>query len=899
MLRASVCRRRRPTCLALAPVGVQCRPEMGEHEHQTRLYRWHTHGLFPPLLIATILLSVGWGPTDIYAQTPAPGRVRVLYLIPQDRAFRSDYSAAVRNAMVDLRGWYLRQLGDRTFSLFTPEPEVCRLPNPADYYYVNPWTKVLQDVQTCAPVSYNSPEFVWVLYVDVVHACDDPGRLGAGTSGITMMPRQDLEGLIGAPAVYECGTFVQPVFRWIGGAGHELGHAFRLPHPPGCDTGLPSCDYNALMWAGFYQYPATYLRADETQILRTSPFFPITPYTPCTVRSLTEATNPDGFSITGRLTGNDCEAPHRLGNRGHIYAFDGTVGETVKFHLARQPTSTPDFNPYLVLWRPDGTVLARADNPDYLCAPIQSTDDACLAYTLPTSGTYHIEVTSSTLLTLDASYWLFHYHTYPAGPTMSFDKRSLRFGAKMNLLDQFVAQTSAQVVRLTQSGPGSVPWTAASTAPWLTVSPQSGTGPANLTIAVRTANDVPLGGSATGSIVLTFIGAGNNPGPINVVLTTIAGGGIPSANPFGNVDTPANNRTGVTGAVPFTGWALDDIEVLRVSVCRAAVGAEVAPIDPNCGGAAQIFVGFGTFIDGARPDVAAAFPAFPVNTKAGWGFMVLTNTLPSQGNGTFVFHMWAQDREGHAVVLGTRTMTCANASSILPFGAIDTPTQGGVASGAGYAVFGWVLSRTARADPAGGGTVTVQVDGVTVGSPGGCGLAPNLTALFPGFPGLSTALGVFGLNTTLLSNGLHTIRWVATDNMGRTEGIGSRFFTVSNAAGALTAAATLERGASVRRQTLSRRPDANIEALSLDSTPILGRRGWDLGAELRAFEPGATGRTVIRSEEVSRVELQLGRAVRRLPAHESGTGRAAHRLDARRGYRRLHVGAWRRIRRRL
>ena len=62
--------------------------------------------------------------------------------------------------------------------------------------------------------------------------------------------------------------------------------------------------------------------------------------------------------------------------------------------------------------------------------------------------------------------------------------------------------------------------------------------------------------------------------------------------------------------------------------------------------------------------------------------MVLTNTLPSQGNGTFVFHMWAQDRDGHTIVLGTRTMTCANASSILPFGAIDTPTQGGVASGA-------------------------------------------------------------------------------------------------------------------------------------------------------------------------------------------------------------------------
>ena len=61
----------------------------------------------------------------------------------------------------------------------------------------------------------------------------------------------------------------------------------------------------------------------------------------------------------------------------------------------------------------------------------------------------------------------------------------------------------------------------------------------------------------------------------------------------------------MTGAIPFTGWALDDLEVTQVSVCRAAFGSGTAPVDPNCGGAAQIFVGFAVFIDGARPDVAA------------------------------------------------------------------------------------------------------------------------------------------------------------------------------------------------------------------------------------------------------------------------------------------------------
>ena len=40
------------------------------------------------------------------------------------------------------------------------------------------------------------------------------------------------------------------------------------------------------------------------------------------------------------------------------------------------------------------------------------------------------------------------------------------------------------------------------------------------------------------------------------------------------VDTPADNRTGVTGAMPFTGWALDDVEVMSVMICRAALRGE-------------------------------------------------------------------------------------------------------------------------------------------------------------------------------------------------------------------------------------------------------------------------------------------------------------------------------------
>lgn len=284
-------------------------------------------------------------------------------------------------------------------------------------------------------------------------------------------------------------------------------------------------------------------------------------------------------------------------------------------------------------------------------------------------------------------------------------------------------------------------------------------------------------------------------------------------------------------------------------MCRSPFGTEVAPVDPNCGGAAQIFVGTAVFIDGARPDVAAAFPTFPVNTRAGWGFMVLTNMLPNQGNGTYVFHMYARDRENRVTLLGARAMTCANASATQPFGAIDTPSQGGDASGNAFVNFGWALTPLPKTIPADGSTITVIVDGVAVGTVSYNHFRSDIAALFPGLNNTNGAVGFRMLDTTTLTNGLHTIQWTVTDDQGATEGIGSRFFTVSNGAGAsVTAAHSMAGGVEAEA----------IAAVPLDSTAIVGRRGWDLAAPYQAFASRESGRVVIRSEEVNRVELQLG-----------------------------------------
>ena len=85
--------------------------------------------------------------------------------------------------------------------------------------------------------------------------------------------------------------------------------------------------------------------------------------------------------------------------------------------------------------------------------------------------------------------------------------------------------------------------------------------------------------------------------------------------------------------------------------------------------------------------------------------------MPAGGNGTYVFYIWGQDREGNTQLLGTRTITCDNAHATKPFGAIDTPTQGGVASGTNFVNFGWALTPLPKTIPTDGSTITVLVDG--------------------------------------------------------------------------------------------------------------------------------------------------------------------------------------------
>src|SRR4051794_29309855 len=138
-------------------------------------------------------------------------------------------------------------------------------------------------------------------------------------------------------------------------------------------------------------------------------------------------------------------------------------------------------------------------------------------------------------------------------PTMTLSKSTLTFGA-LTSGSAFAAKTSAQPVRLTQSGAGAVTWTATTSQPWLVVSPSSGSGSATLAVSVTPSGGLPASATLTGTVTITYTGASASSSVVAVTLRLQPFG--TSAPPLGSVDTPVQNAAGIAGAVPFTGWAL-------------------------------------------------------------------------------------------------------------------------------------------------------------------------------------------------------------------------------------------------------------------------------------------------------------------------------------------------------
>jgi hypothetical protein len=404
-------------------------------------------------------------------------------------------------------------------------------------------------------------------------------------------------------------------------------------------------------------------------------------------------------------------------------------------------------------------------------------------------------------------------------PAISVNRKVLNFGVNGSLV------TSPQSVLVTLAGGAAAAWTATSDHSNISVNPASGTGTGTFQISA----------SAGSSGIVTVAAPGFSSQTIQVNVASVT-----PAMPFGSFDTPMNNTTGVVGAIPVTGWALDNIEVTRVDIFREPVMGE--PAGP------LVFIGTAVFSADARPDVATQFATSPYQNRAGWGYQMLTNFLPNAsgsgapGNGTYKLHAIAFNKAGGQLDLGTKAITVDNTHAAKPFGTLDTPGQGGTTSGPDSVNFGWVLTPKPGVIPIDGSTITVVIDGVSVGHPTYNNFRSDVANLFPGFANSGGAVGFFHINTTTLANGVHTISWNAFDNLGHGEGLGSRYFNVTNTGVAAMAAA--------------------VEPIdqSAASQGVRVRNGLDVDRVLDPIAPDGDGGYSVTMEEVGHIELYVGAA---------------------------------------
>jgi hypothetical protein len=437
---------------------------------------------------------------------------------------------------------------------------------------------------------------------------------------------------------------------------------------------------------------------------------------------------------------------------------------------------------------------------------------------------------------------------YQTTGELSLSRSQLYFGANTSGV-----ATGEQTFFISKSDESTLNWTISDNAPWLTCSPTSGTNAREVKVSADASG--LAAGTYYGTITVSAPNASNSPQYINVTLVVYKAN--TTGVPFGYFETPKHGAY-VYGSIPVTGWALDDIGVENVKIYRKE-------------GKDLVYIGDAVFVDGARPDVELAYPNYPKSYRAGWGYMMLTNFLPNGGNGTFTLYAIATDKEGNHVTLGTKTIECDNANAVRPFGAIDTPAQGGTAIGNNYRNQGWVLTPLPNKIPEDGHTIIVWIDGIDVGKCKYNIYRSDIAALFPGYANSNGAMAYFDFDTSAYENGVHTIQWTAVDNAGNVDGIGSRYFTIQNTGGSARSTAQSADGRVAAFNVQSSMFNLNLSEVPLDySSPIQVKKGYNQNIKPHKQFPDENGNITIEIKELERIEIQLS----------EGTGGLAPLSDA-------------------
>lgn len=221
------------------------------------------------LVISFVLLSCKKETTSQPKQVvnnPLINSVAVYLITPRNAAFNQNYYDALKSCALSLQAWYKTQMGNNKTFILSPQVldtlkglhdsqwynsynDTYSGTDPRFYAYRN----TLYEMKQILGQNFDLSTYTYFVYVAA------PGG-GAGSLGFCAMGDQDLKGLLG-----QNPENLNPN-RWIGGGGHELGHAFGLNHPA-------NQNFEAIMWTGYLTYPNCILQNEDKNILNASIFF--------------------------------------------------------------------------------------------------------------------------------------------------------------------------------------------------------------------------------------------------------------------------------------------------------------------------------------------------------------------------------------------------------------------------------------------------------------------------------------------------------------------------------------------------------------------------------------------------------------------------------------------------
>ncbi|MBV9612045.1 MAG: hypothetical protein JO091_06210 [Acidobacteriaceae bacterium] len=241
----------------------------------------------------------------------------------------------------------------------------------------------------------------------------------------------------------------------------------------------------------------------------------------------------------------------------------------------------------------------------------------------------------------------------------------------------------------------------------------------------------------------------------NVTATTmITVANWTTGNPMHiTIDIPSSQSPPLSGVVNVGGWAISDI----AAVTSVSIAVDGDPFGP---------VAYGM----TRTDVCGAYPGRAGCPNVGWTYALDTTLLP---NGAHTLDVTATSSGGQRSTVTGSFQVANSANPLIIF--IDSPAAGTYTTSQAT-ISGWAVDQTPSVGIA---SVQILVDGVVYGTANSVS-RPDVCAVSPGAAGCPNVGWNFVLDTTLLSNGNHSLEIRATAIDGHRETVSTPFSVVNN-----------------------------------------------------------------------------------------------------------------------